>query len=50
LDATNCQAQVTTGFYVDGAKADGIATIRAVLCDQDPYAAVQTIRQSMMSA
>jgi thiamine monophosphate synthase len=50
LDATNCQAQVTIGSYVDGANADGIATIRAVLCDQDPFTAVQTIKQSMMSA
>jgi thiamine monophosphate synthase len=49
LDATNCQAQVTTGSFVDGAKADGIATIRAVLCHPDPFIAVQTIKQSMLS-
>jgi thiamine monophosphate synthase len=50
LDAINCQAQVTTGSYVAGANADGIATIRAVLCDQDPFAAVHTMKQSMMLA
>jgi len=47
LDASNCRDQVTTGRFVPDAKADGIATISAVLKNAHPDRAVQDICNNM---
>ena len=50
LDATNCGAQVALGSHVANAKADGIATIRAVLEADQPDQAVRMIQENMVMA
>ena len=47
LNASNCQEQLTRGFYVNDARADGIATIRAVLEADRPDDAVREICANM---
>ena len=43
LNASNCREQCTRGFYVKNSRADGIATIRAVLEADRPDDAVREI-------
>lgn len=48
LDASNAGLQYTESLYEPGSRADGVATIRAVLAAPDPGVAAQTIRTAML--